>query len=130
MDGDVELLKSQVGTYFGDRQHSHATVLQGWQATAYGPAIHFLSLDTHRLQNFCRHRYLRFLHNGSVAFFRDQPATTAIKVLTGLGLGWQVLQVIGSLEGAWYMPLSLWQLVRKAMGGPFSACTLLELLAL
>jgi hypothetical protein len=88
------------------------------------------SVLTHRLQNFCRHRYLRFLHNGSVAFFRDQPATTAIKVLTGLGLGWQVLQAIGSLEGAWYMPLSLWQLVRKAMGGPFSACMLLELLAL
>ena len=30
---------------------------------------------------------LDFLHNGSVAFFKDQPATMAIKVLTGLGFG-------------------------------------------
>lgn len=30
---------------------------------------------------------LDFLHNGSVAFFKDQPATTAIRVLTGLGFG-------------------------------------------
>ena len=30
---------------------------------------------------------LDFLHNGSVAFFKDQPATTAIKVLTGVGFG-------------------------------------------
>lgn len=30
---------------------------------------------------------LDFLHNGSVAFFKDQSATTAIKVLTGLGFG-------------------------------------------
>lgn len=28
---------------------------------------------------------LDFLHNGSVAFFKDQPAMAAIKVLTGLG---------------------------------------------
>jgi hypothetical protein len=28
-----------------------------------------------------------FLHNESVAFFKDQSATTAIKVLTGLGFG-------------------------------------------
>ncbi len=30
---------------------------------------------------------LDFLHNGSVAFFKDQPATMAVKVLTGLGFG-------------------------------------------
>lgn len=30
---------------------------------------------------------LDLLHNGSVAFFKDQPATTTIKVLTGLGFG-------------------------------------------
>ena len=30
---------------------------------------------------------LDFLHNGSVAFFKDQPATLAVKVLTGLGFG-------------------------------------------
>ena len=30
---------------------------------------------------------LDFLHNGSVAFFKDMPATTTIKVLTGFGFG-------------------------------------------
>jgi len=30
---------------------------------------------------------LDFLHNGSVAFFKDQPATTTVKVLTGLSFG-------------------------------------------
>lgn len=30
---------------------------------------------------------LDFLHNGSVAFFKDQPATLPIKILTGLGFG-------------------------------------------
>ena len=30
---------------------------------------------------------LDLLHNGSVAFFKDQPATTAVRVLTGLGFG-------------------------------------------
>jgi hypothetical protein len=70
MDGGVELLKSQIGIYFGDRQHSH-----NCQATAYGPAIHFLSLDTHRLQTFYRHRCLRLppqricgLLQGSVSY--------------------------------------------------------------
>ena len=30
---------------------------------------------------------LDLLHNGSVAFFKDQPATTLVKVLTGVGFG-------------------------------------------
>ena len=30
---------------------------------------------------------LDFLHNGSVAFFKDVPASTAAKVLTGVGFG-------------------------------------------
>ena len=30
---------------------------------------------------------LDLLHNGSVAFFKDQPATTTVRVLTGLGFG-------------------------------------------
>lgn len=30
---------------------------------------------------------LDFLHNGSVAFFKDQPATTTVRVLTGVGFG-------------------------------------------
>ena len=30
---------------------------------------------------------LDFLHNGSVAFFKDQAPTTLIKVLTGVGFG-------------------------------------------
>ena len=30
---------------------------------------------------------LDLLHNGSAAFFKDQPATTTVKVLTGLGFG-------------------------------------------
>lgn len=30
---------------------------------------------------------LDFLHNGSVAFSKDEPVTTTIKVLTGLGFG-------------------------------------------
>lgn len=30
---------------------------------------------------------LDFLHNGSVAFFKDEPATTAVRVLTGIGFG-------------------------------------------
>lgn len=30
---------------------------------------------------------LDFLHNGSAAFFKDQPATFPVKALTGLGFG-------------------------------------------
>ena len=30
---------------------------------------------------------LDFLHNGSVAFFKDQPASTAVRALTGVGFG-------------------------------------------
>ena len=30
---------------------------------------------------------LDFLHNGSVAFFKDAPATLAVRLLTGLGFG-------------------------------------------
>lgn len=30
---------------------------------------------------------LDLLHNGSVAFFKDMEATTAVRVLTGLGFG-------------------------------------------
>lgn len=30
---------------------------------------------------------LDFLHNGSVAFFKDHPATLLVKILTGLGFG-------------------------------------------
>ena len=30
---------------------------------------------------------LDLLHNGSVAFFKDEPATTTVRVLTGLGFG-------------------------------------------
>lgn len=30
---------------------------------------------------------LDLLHNGSVAFFKDVPATTTIKILTGVGFG-------------------------------------------
>ena len=30
---------------------------------------------------------LDLLHNGSVAYFKDSPATTTIRVLTGLGFG-------------------------------------------
>ncbi|KAI9752118.1 MAG: hypothetical protein M4579_005756 [Chaenotheca gracillima] len=30
---------------------------------------------------------LDFLHNGSVAFFKDQPASTLVRVLTGVGFG-------------------------------------------
>ena len=38
---------------------------------------------------------LDLLHNGSVAFFKDQPATTAIKALTGVGFG------LGSMFSDW-----------------------------
>ena len=30
---------------------------------------------------------LDFLHNGSVAYFKNEPATMAVRVLTGLGFG-------------------------------------------
>jgi hypothetical protein len=30
---------------------------------------------------------LDFLHNGSIAFFKDQPASLAVKVMTGIGFG-------------------------------------------
>lgn len=30
---------------------------------------------------------LDFLHNGSIAFFKDEPPTLAIKILTGVGFG-------------------------------------------
>ena len=30
---------------------------------------------------------LDFIHNGSIAFFKDQPATMTVKVVTALGFG-------------------------------------------
>lgn len=38
---------------------------------------------------------LDFLHNGSVAFFKDQSATLPIKILTGVGFG------VASLASDW-----------------------------
>ncbi|MCJ1430599.1 hypothetical protein MMC29_008517 [Sticta canariensis] len=54
---------------------------------------------------------LDFLHNGSVAFFKDQSATTAVKVLTGLGFG------IASVASDWIFGGCLvYDLVALAVG--------------
>ena len=53
-------------------------------------------MDTTSLQSVLTHivsktfagiGVLDFLHNGSVAFFKDQPASLPVKVLTGVGFG-------------------------------------------
>lgn len=48
----------------------------------------YSSLLTHVVsKTFAGIGVLDFLHNGSVAFFKDQPATLPIKILTGVGFG-------------------------------------------
>lgn len=52
-----------------------------------------------------------FLHNGSIAFFKDQPATTTVKVLTGVGFG------LASAGSDWIFGGSLvYNLIALAMG--------------
>ncbi len=54
---------------------------------------------------------LDFLHNGSAAFFKDQPATLPIKLLTGLGFG------LASAASDWIFGGSLvYDLVALAVG--------------
>jgi hypothetical protein len=67
---------------------------------------------------------LDFRHNGSVAFFKDQPATTAIKVLTGLGCGWASAASDWSLRGC-----LVYGLVALAVGQKGGWRTLLSLYA-
>ena len=63
---------------------------------------------------------LDFLHNGSVAFFKDQPATTAIKILTGLGFG------LGAASSDWIFGGCLvYDLIALAAGQSGSWRTLL-----
>lgn len=63
---------------------------------------------------------LDFLHNGSVAFFKDQSPTTAVKVLTGLGFG------IASVASDWIFGGCLvYDLVALAVGQSGSWRTLL-----
>jgi hypothetical protein len=68
---------------------------------------------------------LDFLHNGSVAFFKDQPATTAVKVLTGLGFG------LASAASDWIFGACLaYDLVALAVGQSGNWRTLLGLYAI
>lgn len=54
---------------------------------------------------------LDFLHNGSVAFYVGEPATIAVKVLTGVGFG------LGSLASDWIFGGCLvYDLVALAVG--------------
>lgn len=63
---------------------------------------------------------LDFLHNGSVAFSKDEPVTTTIKVLTGLGFG------LGSVVSDWIFGGCLvYDLVALAFGQHGSWRTLL-----
>lgn len=67
---------------------------------------------------------LDFLHNGSVAFFKDQPATTAIKVVTGLGFG------LASAASDWiFGGCMVYDLVALAAGQTGDWRTLLSLYA-
>ena len=63
---------------------------------------------------------LDLLHNGSVAFFKDQPATTTVKVVTGLGFG------LASVGSDWIFGGCLvYDLVALAVGQSGSWRTLL-----
>ena len=63
---------------------------------------------------------LDFLHNGSVAFFKDVPATTTIKVLTGVGFG------VASAASDWIFGACLvYDLVALSVGQSGSWRTLL-----
>ena len=63
---------------------------------------------------------LDFLHNGSVAFFKDQPASMAVRVLTGLGFG------LASASSDWIFGGCLvYDLVALAAGQSGSWSTLL-----
>jgi hypothetical protein len=67
---------------------------------------------------------LDFLHNGSVAFFKDQPATTAIKVLTGMGFA------LASAASDWiFGGCMVYDLVALAVGQSGEWRTLLSLYA-
>lgn len=63
---------------------------------------------------------LDFLHNGSVAFFKNAPATTAVSVLTGIAFG------IASMASDWIFGGCLvYDLVALAVGQSGSWRTLL-----
>ncbi|KAL9633065.1 MAG: hypothetical protein Q9164_004922 [Protoblastenia rupestris] len=63
---------------------------------------------------------LDFLHNGSVAYFKDVPATMAVKVVTGLGFG------LASAASDWIFGGCLvYDLVALAMGQSGSWSSLL-----
>ncbi|KAI9798388.1 MAG: hypothetical protein M1825_005372 [Sarcosagium campestre] len=68
---------------------------------------------------------LDFLHNGSIAFFKDQQASTAVKVLTGVGFG------AASLSSDWIFGGCLvYDLIALAVGQRGSWGQLLGLYAL
>lgn len=77
-------------------------------------------MDTHSSSSILTHivsktfagiGVLDFLHNGSIAFFKDQAAITTIKVLTGLGFG------MASAAGDWiFGSCMVYDLVALAVG--------------
>jgi hypothetical protein len=67
---------------------------------------------------------LDFLHNGSVAFFKDQLATPAIKVLTGIGFG-----LAGAASDWIFGGCLVYDLVALAVGQSGDWRTLLSLYA-
>lgn len=67
---------------------------------------------------------LDFLHNGSVAFFKDQPATLPVQILTALGFG------LASATSDWIFGGCLvYDLVALAVGQSGSWRTLLSFYA-
>lgn len=67
---------------------------------------------------------LDFLHNGSVAFFKDAPATMTVRILTGLGFG------VASAVSDWIFGACLvYDLVALSVGQSGSWRTLLGLYA-
>ena len=63
---------------------------------------------------------LDLLHNGSVAFFKDQPATLPVRVLTGLGFG-----LVGATSDWIFGSCLVYDLVAMAVGQSGSWRTLL-----
>lgn len=67
---------------------------------------------------------LDFLHNGSVAYFKDAPATMTVKVVTGLGFG------IASAASDWILGgCMVYDLVALAVGQSGSWRNLLAMYA-
>ncbi|KAI9818263.1 MAG: hypothetical protein M1832_004479 [Thelocarpon impressellum] len=108
---------------------SHAFVTVNTLAQLYYVAAKLPRMNTRSTSSVLTHLVsktfagigvLDFLHNGSVAFFKDQPATLLVRVLTGLGFG------LASASSDWILGGCLvYDLVALAAGQSGSWRTLL-----